>query len=192
VRAFAAVATDPPALQGLLDGSAVPEGLAMDTDLRWTVLKALARIGAVDEAVVDEELARDTTAAGMRSALTARASLPDEAVKARTWAQAVSAEGMSNHEVHALAGGFWQPGQDALLQPYVARFVADLPGMWARLSPEVVGRLTALLFPSTLVSQEVLDATAPLLDAQHPAGLRRYVAEERDDLARALRARALR
>ena len=29
-----------------------------------------------------------------------------------------------------------------------------------------------------------------LLGEQHPAGLRRYVAEQRDDLARALRARA--
>ncbi len=192
VRAFAAVATDPAALQGLLDGFAVPEGLAVDTDLRWTVVKALARLGQVDEAVVDAELAGDTTAAGVRSALTARAALPDAAVKARAWEQAVAAEGMSNHEVHALAGGFWQVGQEALLQPYVERFVAEAPGLWERLSPEVVGRLTALLFPSTLVTQEVLDATAPLLDERHPAGLRRYVAEERDDLARALRARALR
>ncbi len=191
-RAYAGVATEPAALQGLLDGREVPDGLAVDTDLRWTVLTALARLGDVDEAVLDAELARDTTAAGVRSALTARASLPDAAVKERVWAQAVAADDMSNHEVHALAAGFWQSGQDALLSPYVSRFVEELPGMWERLSPEVVGPLTELLFPATLVSQEVLDATAVLLDERHPAGLRRYVAEERDDLARALRARALR
>ncbi|MCW2678607.1 MAG: aminopeptidase, partial [Frankiales bacterium] len=191
-RAYARVTRDPAPLQGLLDGSAVPQGLAVDTDLRWTVVKALAALGQLDEAAVDAELAGDNTAAGVRSALTARASLPDAEVKERAWVQAVSAEGMSNHEVHALAEGFWQPGQDALLQPYVARFVDELPGMWQRLSPEMVGRLTALLFPSTLVTQKVLDATQVLLDEQHPAGMRRYVAEARDDLARALRARAVR
>jgi dsDNA-binding SOS-regulon protein len=45
------------------------------------------------------------------------------------------------------------------------------------------------LFPSTVVDPAVLDATGCLLDEAHPAGLRRYVAEQRDDLARALRAR---
>jgi aminopeptidase N len=192
VRAFARVTRDPAPLLGLLDGSAVPEGLAVDADLRWTVTKALAALGAVEEAAIDAELARDTTAAGVRSALEARAALPDAEAKERAWTQAVSADGMSNHEVHALADGFWQPGQDELLRPYVARFVAELPGAWERLSPEVVGRLTEALFPSTLVAQDVLDATEDLLDERHPAGLRRYVAEQRDDLARALRARAVR
>jgi hypothetical protein len=36
----------------------------------------------------------------------------------------------------------------------------------------------------------VLERTASLEQPQHPAGLRRFVAEGRDDLARALRARA--
>ena len=193
VRAFAGVArgfTHPPVLEGLLDGSEVPRGLAVDTDLRWTLVTALAALGRVTEADLDAELARDRTAAGVRSSLTARAALPDPAVKERSWTSAVSAEGLSNHEVHALAAGFWRVGQDELLRPYVDRYVAELPGMWERLSPEVVGRLTELLFPGTLVSQDVLDRTAVLLDERHPPGLRRYVAECRDDLARALRARA--
>ena len=54
----------------------------------------------------------------------------------------------------------------------------------------VAGTLAEALFPSTLVAQDALDRTAGLLGEQHPAGLRRYVAEQRDDLARALRARA--
>jgi aminopeptidase N len=191
LRAFAGVAREQAAvLEGLLDGSDVPEGLAVDADLRWTLVIALAGLGRLPEAQIDAELARDRTAAGVRSSLTARACLPEAAVKERSWAAAVSTEGMSNHEVHALAGGFWRVGQDELLRPYVDRFVAELPGLWERLSPEVVGRLTQLLFPGTLVSQDVLDATEVLLDDRHPAGLRRYVAEGRDDLARALRARA--
>ena len=194
VRAFAGVAG--PAqldrLHGLLDGSAVPAGLVVDTDLRWTLLTALARLGGVDEPAVDAELARDRTAAGARSAATARAALPDPLAKERAWSAATSDRTLSNHEAHALAAGFWQPGQHELLQAYVHRYVSALPALWQTRSPEVVGRLTELLFPSTLVTDEVLEATAPLLGEQHPAGLRRLVAEQRDDLRRALESRAVR
>ena len=194
VRALAAVAGGVEhalLLEGLLDGQGVPAGLTVDTDLRWTLVTALAGLGRLDEAALDAELARDTTAAGARSCLRARAALPERAAKERAWAAATGDLSLSNHEAHALAGGFWRHGQDELLAPYVGRYVTEVPGLWQTRSPEVVGRLTELLFPSTLVCQDVLDATAVLLDERHPAGLRRYVAEQRDDLRRALAARAL-
>ena len=193
VRAVAAVAGPEQAarLEGLLDGSAVPAGLVVDTDLRWTLVTALARLGRLDEPAIAAELARDDTAAGARSALTARAARPDAAAKSTAWSAATGDLALSNHQSHAIAGGFWRHGQDALLEPYVDRYVAELPALWQTRTPEVVGRLTELLFPATLVRQDVLDRTAALLDEQHPAGLRRLVAEQRDDLRRALAARAL-
>jgi len=194
VRALAALAEGAGhalLLEGLLDGRDVPAGLAVDTELRWTLVTALARLGRLDEAAVDAELARDATAAGQRSAATARAALPDPAAKERAWSAAVGDLSLSNAQSHALARGVWQVGQDDLLEPYVDRYVAELPDLWGTRTPEVVGRLTELLFPATLVRQDVLDRTEPLLDARHPAGLRRLVAEQRDDLRRALAARAL-
>jgi len=193
LQAFAAVAGPDQAdrLAGLLDGSGVPAGLTVDTDLRWTLVQALARLGRLDESALTAELARDTTAAGVRSCLTARAARPDASAKEQAWVAATGDLSLSNHEAHALAGGFWRHGQDELLAPYVGRYVAELPGLWQTRSPEVVGRLTELLFPATLVRSDVLEATAVLLDERHPAGLRRYVAEQRDDLRRALAARAL-
>jgi len=177
-------------LAALLEGRDVPAGLVVDTDLRWTLVRALAALGELDEPAIDAELAGDDTAQGRRSALTARAARPDAAAKERAWQAAVHDLALSNHEAHALAGGFWQHGQEALLRPYVERYVADLPGLWARRTPEVVSRLTERLFPSTLVEPDVLVATAPLLADHHPAGLRRLVAEQRDDLRRAIAARA--
>jgi len=192
VRAFAETAGPQQAarLEAVLDGSDVPAGLAVDTDLRWTLVRALAALGRLDEAAVDAELARDRTALGQRNALTARACLPDATAKERAWVAATGDTSLSNHESHALAAGFWCTGQDELLRPYVDRYVQDLPGLWATRSPEVVGRLTERLFPSTLVEAEVLDRTESLVVDSHPPGLRRLVAEQRDDLARALRARA--
>jgi aminopeptidase N len=188
--ASAARAAHAPALQALLDGSDVPAGLAVDTELRWHLVKALAALGAAGDDAIDAELTRDPTAAGRLHALTARAARPDATAKARAWRAATTDTSLSNHETEAIAGGIWRPGQGELLGAYVERYVAELPGVWAARGPQLAGALARLLFPSTLVRTDVLERTAGLLDEQYPPGLRRYVAEQRDDLGRALRARS--
>ena len=192
VRAFAAVArgvAQASALQAMLEGRKVPAGLAVDTDLRWTLVVALAALGRLGDASVDAELGRDDTARGRLRALQARAAMPDADAKERAWGAAMHDPSLSNHETSSFAAGFWQPGQEELLRPYVDRYVGELPDAWAARTPQVAGSLARGLFPAVLVEQEVLDATGALLDAQHSPGLRRLVAEQRDDLARALRAR---
>uniref|UniRef100_UPI000DE57273 aminopeptidase N n=1 Tax=Nonomuraea lactucae TaxID=2249762 RepID=UPI000DE57273 len=79
LQAFAPVATsdeDLALLGSILDGSAVPEGLTVDTDLRWTLLHALVSGGALGEAEIEAELQRDATATGERSAALCRAAVP--------------------------------------------------------------------------------------------------------------------
>jgi len=44
----------------------VLEGLAVDTDLRWSLIQRLAATGEVDLDVIETELARDDTATGRR------------------------------------------------------------------------------------------------------------------------------
>jgi aminopeptidase N len=193
LRAFASAARGADqagVLERVLDGSEVPQGLAVDTDLRWTLVQALAALGRFGDAEVDAELARDDTAAGRRVALTARAAQPDATAKERAWGAATRDDELSNHEADALAAGVWRHGQDALLRGYVDRYVDELPAVWDQRGPQVSRSLALRLFPATLVEQDVLDRTAALLDERHPPGLRRCVAEQRDDLARALRARA--
>jgi aminopeptidase N len=194
VRAFAAVAqssTHASAVASLLDGSEVPPGLVVDTELRWHLVECLAAVGRLDDAAVDAELARDDTAAGRLHALTARAAMPTPEAKERAWQQVTGGTSLSNHETGAVAAGFWRYGQDDLLRPWVERYVTELPALWDARTPQVAGTLAQELFPSTLVEQDVHDRTAALEQGDHPAGLRRYVAEQRDDLRRALAARRL-
>jgi aminopeptidase N len=176
-------------LRGLLDGNQLPAGLAVDTELRWSLVQALVVLGGLDEAAIEAELACDNTARGALHALTARASRPDAAAKEQAWRSVTRDAALSNHESDAVAAGFWQFGQDELLRDYVNRYAAELPALWGTRTPQVAGRLTVRLFPSTVVDPLVLEVTVGLLDEAYPAGLRRYVAEQRDDLARALRAR---
>jgi aminopeptidase N len=59
VRAYSsAVFSDAGAdrLAGWLEGRDLPEGLAVDTDLRWTLIVALSRLGRIGAAEIDDEL----------------------------------------------------------------------------------------------------------------------------------------
>jgi len=188
-RAAAEAALDPAPLLAWLDGSDLPAGLVVDHDLRWHLLTRLAALGAVDGARLGAELAADRTASGEQSAAQARAALPDAQAKAAVWDELVGDGELSNARARALGSGFWQPGQDDVLRPYVARWAAEAPGLWERRTPQLATAVARLLFPATLVEQQVLDASAGLLGQDLPAGLRRVLLEARDDLSRALRAR---
>src|SRR5690606_5740649 len=65
LTAWASFARSPESLEllhGLLSGEQALDGLAVDQDIRWTLLTALATAGAADETEIDAELERDDTA----------------------------------------------------------------------------------------------------------------------------------
>jgi aminopeptidase N len=194
VRAFASAAVTSAQLatvQSVLDGAVPVDGLVVDAELRWLLLRRLAVHGAVDDSAVEAELARDRTAAGHRHALTARASRPDGEAKAFAFRTATSQTGLSSQEAQAVAAGLWQPGQDDLCRPFVTACLEAVPALWRDRSPHSAQELTRLLYPSTLIEPEVLERTDALLARNDlPAPARRVVVEQRADLARALRARA--
>ncbi|WP_367431188.1 aminopeptidase N [Streptomyces celluloflavus] len=194
-RHFASVAStdaDFQLLTGLLDGTAKVDGLEVDQELRWTLLEPLASHGVADTAVLDAELARDDTASGKRHQVRCLAARPSAEVKERAWADVVESDALSNALVEATISGFAQFGQRELLAPYAPRYFAFLEQAWQERSIEIAMAMVRGLFPSWQVTQETLDAADAWL-AGHPQAapaLRRLVAEERDDLARALRAQA--
>ncbi len=189
VRAAADAATAPDLLTRWLDGSALPAGVQLDADLRWHLLGRLAALGAADERRVRAELDRDRTASGEQQAARALASRPDAAAKAAVWDELLGEGELSNGRARALGQGFWQPGQERVLRPYADRYAAEVALLWERRTPALAPTVARLLFPRTLVEPAVLELTAPLAEPDRPAGLRRVVLEERDELARALRAR---
>ncbi|MFF4606374.1 aminopeptidase N [Streptomyces sp. NPDC001339] len=194
-RHFAALPATPSGLQllqGLLDGTAKIDGLEVDQELRWSFLEPLAAHGIADEAVITAELARDDTASGRRYQVRCLAARPSAEVKARAWADVVESDALSNALVEATIAGFAQPGQRELLAPYAPRYFAAIERIWQERSIEIAMSVVRGLFPSWLVRQSTLDAADAWLaeHAQAAPALRRLVLEERDDLARALRAQA--
>jgi aminopeptidase N len=192
-RTFAAAArseADAALLAALLDGSEVVPGLAVDAELRWTLLQALVALGAAGDAEIDAELERDATATGRRRAATARALRPTGAAKAEAWRALTTDLSLPNAILEATIAGFYHPAQHALTEPYVERYFADIADVWSRRTSEMARALASGLYPDAVTPAALAAADAFLARPDLPPGLRRLVAEGRDDTRRALRARA--
>ncbi|MFI1797234.1 aminopeptidase N [Streptomyces sp. NPDC020379] len=193
-RTFAATARTPEQLgllQALLDGTESIEGLAVDTDLRWTLLERLAATGRADEQAIAAELERDKTSAGERHAAAARAARPTAEAKAETWARVVESDKLPNAVQEAVIGGFVQTDQRELLAPYSEKYFAVVKSIWESRSHEIAQQIVVGLYPALLVSRDTLDATdAWLASAEPNAALRRLVTESRAGVERALKAQA--
>jgi aminopeptidase N len=193
-RAYAAAArTDAElaVLRGWLDGAGVPEGLAIDTELRWTLLRALVASGPAGPDQIEAELDRDRTASGEREAAQARALVPTPESKDETWRRLSSGEKLPNWLQRALLQGFQHPSHIALTAPFVPRFFDVVDEIWATQDSEPAQEFVYFGYPAYHVSQETIDLTDAWLAGEgHPAPLRRLVGEGRDGIVRALRARA--
>ncbi|MBM0207131.1 aminopeptidase N [Micromonospora sp. STR1s_5] len=175
-------------LRGWLTGSMVPNGLAVDAELRWAILGRLAVLGEVTDDEIDAELRRDPGDKGEQKAVRVRACRPDPAAKERAFDLVVTEQGQPSPSAAAAGSGLWQPEHAELTAPYVARFFAELPRSTGR-SSDVLAMIARAAYPVYAVSEDTLaTAQAALACEMHPL-LRRALADETDDLARALRAR---
>ena len=193
-RALAAVASTEEQLdlvRGLLDGSATVPGLAVDTELRWSLLHRLVALGLADEEAIDDEVSRDPTAAGQRHAAACRAARPTAAAKAQAWASVVESDELPNAVQAAVISGFVDAEQTELLEAYVEPYFACLTDVWATRTAEMAQSIVVGLYPTLLVSPAVVARTDAYLSASDvPPALARLLLEGRDGVNRALRARA--
>ncbi|WP_109474043.1 aminopeptidase N [Ornithinimicrobium cavernae] len=171
-------------------GHDLPEGLAGDRDFRWLVLRSLAVAGAVTADEIDRARAADNSMQGNLGALTARAALPTEADKAWAWDQLVGDHGRSNHELNALANGFWAGRHTDLVRPYVARFHRDVPALEGRVGQDALARVAVLAYPRTVVEEATAAATDERIAAGDlSAAVRRALTDQQSVLREVLASR---
>ena len=176
-------------VQGLLDGNTKLDGLNVDFAIRWSVVNALATIGAAGEELIAAELERDPTDQGRRAAASARAARPLAEAKAEAWV-AVTGDELSLAMKRAIAGGFHRADQEELLSAYVQPYFDKLLPIWeGKVIEEALGFIKSM-YPDMVVTQEVVDLTDAWLARDLPGPARRSLLESQDDLKRALQARA--
>ncbi|MER6345612.1 aminopeptidase N [Streptomyces sp. NPDC001595] len=190
VRHFIDVAAHPETIAAWLADGTVPGGPELDPELRWRILGRLAVLGATDEAAIAAELDRDPSATGQEGAARCRAALPDPEAKERAWESMFARDDLSNYLFTATAQGFWQPEQADLVRQYVPRFYDDAVAVAARRGPAIAEAAGRWAFPAHAVDRETLDLGEQCLrDADPIPALRRKLADQLDDLARALKVR---
>jgi aminopeptidase N len=173
-------------LAGLLDGTVTIEGLTVDTELRWRILRRLVSRGAAGEPQIEAELSRDATDAGARHAVACRASIPDPAAKEAAWAQIVSGT-LPNATFRAMLAGFMDDDQPELLEPYVDRYFEVVGDVWRNWTTDMARWFVSYAYPGG-DDPAVITKTTELIDGSDlPAGLARLLVEGRDGLRRALR-----
>jgi aminopeptidase N len=193
VTAYAALQSSPEDVahvRGLLDGTDTLEGLAVDTEMRWTLLTSLAAAGAAAEGEIAAELERDNTSTGRERAARARAARPTLAAKEAAWEAAVGSADLPNSLLDATGLGFGRVVDPAVLEPFVERYHAALLRTWATRTHAIAESVVQQFYPVALASPRLRDATQTWLDshADAPAALVRLVAENRDAVVRAVAA----
>jgi aminopeptidase N len=194
VRAYASTARSDAALAdlaALLDGSLAFDGLAVDTDLRWTLLTALAREGRADADRIEQELAGDHTISGQEHAAAARAAQPTAEAKAEAWETAAVRDDVPNETQRQVALAFFQHGQHDVLEPYVEKFLDAAETIWEDKGTQRASNVLRFMFPRPLASQALLvRVDAWLEDTKANEAAKRFVLEGRADVARYLAAQA--
>jgi aminopeptidase N len=189
-RGLIGASVDIARLRGWLDGTGVPEGLAVDADLRWLILYRLVVLGAAGPDAIDAEFTTDRSATGEQWAARCRAAAPSTGAKAAAWATLISDTTVSNRIVESAAAGFWHPEQLGLTDPYVERYFSEMPAMMEVRSGFTAERVALRAYPSVVVEPRTRRLAAQLLARPDLSPiLRRVVTDADDDLRRALAAR---
>ena len=191
-KAFAQRAGSPAqldAIEALLSGDLVLQGLSVDTDLRWDLLTSLAAGSRASVETIEQELARDNTANGSLAAHTARAAVPTAEAKAAAWEGILGGE-LSNLEQRAAITGFNRVHDLELISGYVPAYFEAARTVWETKSHEIAQQVIVGLYPAVQTSQATLDATDEFVSSlgEDSRALRRLVIEARDGVVRALAA----
>jgi aminopeptidase N len=176
----------------LADG--VAEGATLDDDLRWRILRRLAVLGAIDGARIDMELGASPTDENALQAAWCRAARPDPAAKEAAWqlvfGRRTGVDEPSSYVVGAVCGGFWQPEQVDLLEPYVAPWFPAARDLSERRGASVASAVVWSGFPWHVVDDDTLAlAEAVMADPATTPAARRRFGDQVDEYRRALRIR---
>ncbi|WP_139983478.1 aminopeptidase N [Nocardioides litoris] len=167
-----------------------PDGVEVDSDVRWRLLRRLAALGAADQDELDAALADDPTATTRVAHAEASTARPDPEAKALAWRMFTGEVEVSNYELEAAGAGLWQGGRPDLVAPYVERYVTDLPATSAVRSGWLLALAAQAFFPGSVVTDDTLARVRTLLDpgVLEPA-VQRRVTDAADALARRLAVR---
>jgi len=176
----------------------VPTGLPIDTDLRWLIVTALARLGRADDALIEQTLAFDHTQTGMEHAAGARAALLDADAKAAAWQLATQSADVPNETLVQTCENFWNFGQENVTRQYAAKYwdvaeaIASGAGIWKGRGDAAVDTVLTHLWPMPVADDAFVTDAEKWLAARPTLAtpVAKIVTESIDRTKRMLKAQA--
>jgi aminopeptidase N len=194
VKFFANIASTPAhvrALREIREGTSDLKGLDIDSDLDWELLEGLVLNEAAGHDEIQAALAKDNTASGQQSAARVAATIPTAADKKAAFDSLVARDDLSNLIVRSTGVGYQHTNDPASLSGLIAPYFEMLTTIWKNRTYKIAEYIVLGLYPTPLVSQELVDATkAWLKDNNDIPALRRLVVENLAGVERALIAQA--
>ena len=163
------------------------DGLALDPDIRWAILRALAARDAVSAEELEAEKERDNTLTGAAAYLGASHAFPSAEVKREVFDLVRTPGKYSNAEVDSLLAAFNAPRSAHLTEAFAQEYFDSLATLWEEHPIEIANRLVRGLYPDLAMANA---ATSEFLSKERPRALRRVLLECQDALRRAARVRA--
>jgi len=181
-------------LLDLLDGRASLEGLPLDQDRRWLILRAINRYQHANHAErLDAERLRDPSDQGVNMALAAEAIRPDAAIKQR-WLDVLldSPDSYKLATLRTVMAVLFPAEQPALAEASAARVLAAVPQLNESASQEFLGEFTGYLSTATCSETSVARLTQANREfaTMQPLVVKSFLIHQQED-ARCLRMRQL-
>ncbi|MBT1165906.1 aminopeptidase N [Bifidobacterium simiarum] len=166
-------------VRGLLDGTIALPGLAIDNNLRWSLVHALADQGLIDAEGIDAELARRDTTENREFAFGAKAAINTVDAKRWAWDQALHNDELTNSQLEAVAYAFSGTDSRELADPYVAEYFTAVDWVWKHKTYHMAETLLNGLYPGYADPAALVKAGDEWLAAHEDAdrALKRLVVE---------------
>lgn len=199
VDAYLSLGTDPAFegnARGLLSGAVSLPGFEVDNNMRWSIVIALAHVGAVDRNEIDQQLSMDESMQNKEFAYKARAIQPTREAKAWAWDQALNNLSLTNSQLGCIVAGFAGDENPALYEPYVDLYFDNINSIWSKrtfhMAETLLGSCVSYysLYPYNAPSAQVVEAGEKWLAANPdaPKALRGII---EDNLAKSKRRMAV-
>ena len=178
-------------VRGLLDGTVVLEGLDIDNNMRWAIIKALSSVNDIDESGIDAELAKRDTTENREFALGARAAAPTAEAKAWAFDQALHNDALTNMQLEAVALGFANTPRQDLAEPYAAKYFEAVDWVWSNKTYHMAEATLVGLYPGYADPAALVELGEQWLASHGDAdrALRRIIIENVDVSRRTLAVR---
>ncbi|MDO4913404.1 MAG: aminopeptidase N [Bifidobacteriaceae bacterium] len=175
--------------QGLLNGDIVLNGLEIDNNLRWTIIKVLAKVNAIGEAEIDAQLSKRDTTQNREFALGARASITT--VEAKKWAfdQAVHNEELTNMQLEAVCSGFSNTTDKQIIDEFAQEYFDTIEWIWDHRTFHMAEALLLGLYPVHVDAKRLVDLGHAWLESHQDSdnALRRIISGNIESSERMLR-----